>query len=117
MEIENIELSYLSFDDYQELKEAMIESYTTMPQAYWREHQIKSLINRFPDGQVVIKVNGQIAGCALSIIVNYHDFEGHHTYEEITGKYTFDYGDLMPDTDNPHKQAARQSALRRLVSR
>jgi len=30
-EIENIELTFLSLDDYQELKDAMIESYTTMP--------------------------------------------------------------------------------------
>jgi len=47
-EIENIELTFLSIDDYQELKKAMIESYTTMPNAYWKEHHIKSLINRFP---------------------------------------------------------------------
>ena len=70
-EIENIELTFLSIDDYQELKVAMIESYQNMPNSYWKEHHIKSLIDRFPEGQVVIKVNGQIAGCALSIIVEY----------------------------------------------
>ncbi|MEZ5084641.1 MAG: carbon-nitrogen hydrolase family protein [Bacteroidales bacterium] len=88
-EIENIELAFLSLDDYQELKEAMIESYTSMPNSYWKEHHIKSLIDRFPEGQIVIKVNNQIAGCALSIIVNYSQFEGRHTYKEITGNYTF----------------------------
>ena len=30
IEIENIELSYLSLDDYEELKEAMIKSYTNI---------------------------------------------------------------------------------------
>ena len=35
-DIENIELAYLSLDDYQELKKAMIASYTTMPDAIWR---------------------------------------------------------------------------------
>lgn len=88
-EIENIELTFLSFSDYQELKEAMIESYTNMPNSYWKEHQIKALIDRFPEGQVVIKVNGQIAGCALSIILNYDNFDSNHTYREITGDYTF----------------------------
>ncbi|MCJ7802711.1 MAG: bifunctional GNAT family N-acetyltransferase/carbon-nitrogen hydrolase family protein [Candidatus Marinimicrobia bacterium] len=88
-EIENIELTFLSLDDYQELKEAMIESYTSMPNSYWREHHIKSLIDHFPEGQVVIKVNKQIAGCALSIIVDYDKFDDNHTYEEITGNYTF----------------------------
>ena len=48
-EIENIELTFLNLDDYQELKEAMIESYATMTDAYWKEHQIDSLISRFPE--------------------------------------------------------------------
>ena len=89
-EIENIELTYLSLSDYQEFKTAMIASYSAIPDAYWRESHMASLIDRFPDGQVVIKANGQLAGCALSIIVNYDDFEEHHTYKEITGNYTFD---------------------------
>jgi predicted amidohydrolase/GNAT superfamily N-acetyltransferase len=88
-EIENIELSFLSLDDYQELKTAMIESYTSMPNSYWRENQIKTLIDCFPEGQVVIKVNSEIAGCALSIIVDYNKFDEKHTYKEITGNYTF----------------------------
>ena len=88
-EIENIELAYLSLHDYEELKKAMLESYTNMPDSYWREQQISTLIDRFPEGQVVIKVNDQIAGCALSIIVDYDKFDEHHNYEEITGNYTF----------------------------
>ncbi|MGB5363251.1 MAG: carbon-nitrogen hydrolase family protein [Aureibaculum sp.] len=87
--IENIELSFLSLDDYQELKKAMIESYTNMPNSYWKEHHIKSLIDQFSEGQVVIKINDQIAGCALSIIVDYNKFDDHHSYKEITGDYTF----------------------------
>lgn len=89
-EIENIELQYLTFDDYQELKEAMIESYSTMPNSYWKQDHIKALIKRFPDGQVVLKVNDQIVGCALSIVVDYDQFDDHHTYAQMTGNYTFD---------------------------
>ena len=89
VKIENIELSFLRFEEYQELKNAMIESYITMPNTYWKEHHIKSLIERFPEGQVVIKVNGDIAGCALSIVVDYDKFDDSHTYKEITGNYTF----------------------------
>lgn len=87
--IENIELTYLSINDYQELKKTMIDAYTSMPNSYWKEEHIASLINRFPEGQVVIKVNNQIAGCALSIIVDYTKFDEHHTYKEITGNYSF----------------------------
>jgi predicted amidohydrolase/GNAT superfamily N-acetyltransferase len=102
-EIENIELTYLTLDDYQELKNAMIDAYTTMPNSYWKEQQIKTLIEKFPKGQVVLKVNNQIAGCALSIMVEYVKFEEHHTYKDITGNYTFDThspsGDILYGID------------------
>ncbi|CAM1334937.1 GNAT family N-acetyltransferase [Tenacibaculum aestuariivivum] len=88
--IENIELQFLTLDDYKALKKAMIEAYSTMPDSYWKESQIKRLIDKFPKGQVVIKINGELAGCALSIVVDYDSFDDKHTYEDITGKYTFD---------------------------
>jgi predicted amidohydrolase/GNAT superfamily N-acetyltransferase len=100
---ENIELNFLSMDDYQELKEIMLLVYEPIPDAYWKEGQLRSLIEKFPEGQIVIKVDGKIAGCALSIIVNYDEFENHHTYSEITGNYTFDThtdkGDILYGID------------------
>lgn len=97
-EIENIELALLNLDDYQELKEAMIEAYSNMPGTYWKEKQMESLIQKFPEGQVVIKVNDQIAGCALSIIVDYDQFDDAHTYKEITGDSTFNTHNAEGDT-------------------
>ncbi len=91
--IENIELQFLTLNDYKELKELMIEAYSSMPDSYWKESHIESLIDKFPEGQVVIKINNELAGCALSIILNYKEFDESHTYEEITGKSTFDTHD------------------------
>jgi len=88
-DIQNIKIDYLTITDYQELKEAMISSYTSMPNSYWKEPHILSLIEKFPAGQVVIKVNGKITGCALSIIIDFDSFENNHTYKDITGNYTF----------------------------
>ncbi len=88
--IENIELQFLTINDYQELRSAMIEAYSTMPDSYWKEDHIQSLIDKFPEGQVIIKVNNQLAGCALAIILDYASFEEQHTYKEITGNFTFD---------------------------
>lgn len=88
--IENIELEYLSLDDYQELKETMVLAYVSMPNAYWKEHHIEKLIEKFPEGQVVVKINGYIAGCALSIIVDYEKYGDAHTYKQITHNYTFE---------------------------
>ena len=103
-EIENIELTYLKLDDYKELKEIMLSSYfSTMPDSYWKEHHIEKLIRIFPAGQVVVKINGKIAGCALSIIVDYEKYTDSHTYKDITANYTFDShtdaGDVLYGVD------------------
>ena len=86
----HIELDFLHHGDYNELREAMIASYITMPHSYWKEHHIERLLNKFPEGQVVVKVNGEIAGCALSIIIELDKFGDAHTYRQITGDFTFD---------------------------
>lgn len=36
---------------------------------YWGEETIQKLINKFPEGQIVIKVDGIEVGCALSTAV------------------------------------------------
>jgi predicted amidohydrolase/GNAT superfamily N-acetyltransferase len=101
--IQNVELTYLQVEDYQEIKEAMIESYSTMPNTYWQERQIRSLIEKFPEGQVVVKVNEVIAGCALTIVVDFDKYGEAHSYKEITGNYTFNthtgQGDILYGID------------------
>lgn len=101
--IENVELEFLTLKDYKELKEVMIESYPSMPDSYWKESHIETLISKFPEGQVVIKINGELAGCALSIIIDSKEFDKNHTYEDITGKYSFDThnsdGDMLYGID------------------
>jgi len=88
-DIDNIKLTHLKLEDYEELKTAMIKSYTNMPDSYWKESQIKNLISLFPEGQAVIKINNKIAGVALSIIVDYSNFDEKHTYQDLTGNFTF----------------------------
>lgn len=87
--IENIELAFLGINDYQELKEVMLSAYSTMPNSFWKEEQIKALLTKFPEGQVVVKVNGSIAGCALSIIVEAAVVDESQSYRKVTGDYTF----------------------------
>ena len=87
--IDNIELVFLKMEDYDEIRDVMKEVYSHMPNAYWKEHHIKSLIEKFPEGQVGIKIDNQLAACALSIIVDYSKFDDKHTYSEITGAYSF----------------------------
>lgn len=116
-EIKNIELRYLTVDDYKELKKAMIEAYQNMPNAYWSKRHILALVNKFPEGQILLTVNGKIAGCALSILIDSSNFEEQHTYREITGDFTFNThipnGDTMYGIDVFIKPAFRGLRLGR----
>lgn len=96
--IDNIELVFLTIVDYEELKNAMINSYDNMPDTYWKEQHIEDILAQFPEGQIVIKANGQIVGCALSIIISSEKCEEPHTYKEITGNYTFNTHNPLGDT-------------------
>ncbi|HVK96599.1 MAG TPA: bifunctional GNAT family N-acetyltransferase/carbon-nitrogen hydrolase family protein [Flavisolibacter sp.] len=95
--IEQLELGKLSIDDYQELLAAMKASYSDWQGGFWGVEAIQKLINRFPEGQVVVKVNGKVVGCALSIIVHSKRLVLEHTYKEITGNYTFSTHDNKGD--------------------
>jgi len=100
---QNVELIFLTIDDYQQLKHAMIDVYKSMPNAYWKEHHVQKLLQLFPEGQVVIKVNGELAGCALSIIIDSKEIGEQHTYKEVTSNSTFkthsDTGDVLYGID------------------
>ncbi len=102
-ESQKIELKYLEIEDYKDLKTVMISAYKTMPDSYWKEDEIQALLKKFPEGQVVIKVNGKLAGCALSIIIDSEIIEGNHTYEQITANNTFNShsqeGDILYGID------------------
>ncbi len=95
--IETLELTKLSLEDYQQLLAAMKASYGGWQGSYWSIEAIQRLIHRFPEGQMVIKVNGQVVGCALSLVVNYGRFGDEHTYRQITGNYTFNTHDPKGD--------------------
>jgi predicted amidohydrolase/GNAT superfamily N-acetyltransferase len=94
-----IELGNLSIEDYQQLLTAMKAAYPNWTGSYWSLSAIENLIHRFPKGQLVVKANGKVVGCALSIVVNYNKFSDNHTYATITGNYTFnthdDKGDIL----------------------
>ncbi|MDG1715872.1 bifunctional GNAT family N-acetyltransferase/carbon-nitrogen hydrolase family protein [Lacinutrix sp.] len=81
--IENIELKYLTVDDFEELKSATLESYGGVLDSFWKRDHIAHLTTIFPKGQVVIKIDGKLAGCALSLVVDYDKIEDNHTYADI----------------------------------
>jgi predicted amidohydrolase/GNAT superfamily N-acetyltransferase len=102
-EIDNITLQFLKLEDYGDLKQAMIEAYPNIPEPFWKEKQLKALVENFPEGQIVIMIDNEFAGCALSIRVDSNRFDNKHTYKEVTGNYTFNThtpeGDILYGID------------------
>jgi len=84
-----IEISNLIFEDYNQLIDAMKAAYPLWKGNYWSSASIRKMIEQFPEGQIVIKADGKVVGCALSIIVDYDTFGDVHTYKQITGNYQF----------------------------
>lgn len=98
METAIIEVRNLTFEDYDTLKESMQKAYESLGGQYWKEEAIRRLIAKFPDGQIVITHDGNVVGCALSIIVDYSKFDDAHTYREITGNFSFETHIATGDT-------------------
>jgi len=87
--INKVELRNLEIEDYKQLKNSMVESYPEMVGSYWLEHDIEKLLSIFPEGQLVILVDGKVVGSALSLIVDEDLVDKNHDYDKITGNYTF----------------------------
>jgi ribosomal protein S18 acetylase RimI-like enzyme len=96
--VTTLKVEKLSSHDYIQLLEVMKAAYPNWPGSYWSLSAIEKLIKQFSDGQIVIKADGKVVGCALSIIVDYDRFEDEHTYKQITGNYTFSTHDPNGDT-------------------
>ena len=87
--INKVELRNLQIEDYKELKNSMVESYPEMTDAFWKEEQIENLLQKFPEGQLVIVVDDIVVGSALSLIVTEDFAFKTRTYKGITGNFTF----------------------------
>ena len=87
----------LQLSDYNDLHQVMLRTYKDIDDDPWKRRQVAKLLKVFPEGQVAIEVNGKVVGCALSLIVDYARFGDTHTYDEITGKETFDTHDPEGD--------------------
>ncbi|MFD2720157.1 GNAT family N-acetyltransferase [Hymenobacter monticola] len=94
---EIIEIRHLLKTDYEALKAAMLLAYPRM-QSYWPRKQVELLVDLFPEGQFVLTVNDEIVAAALALIVKHDQFDAAHTYQDVTGNYTFRTHSATGDT-------------------
>ncbi len=93
-----IEIRHLRFDDYLGLRRAMDSVYAVIDEESWTRAEVNKLLDIFPAGQLCVLVDGRVAACALTIIVDYQKYGDRHTYQQITGDYSFDTHDPKGDT-------------------
>ncbi|MBS3992278.1 MAG: GNAT family N-acetyltransferase [Bacteroidetes bacterium] len=96
--IGSIKLRLLKKEDFEAINEILIDIYKDSDVTYWKKHQIDTLIDKFPEGQIVIEVDNQVVGAALAIIVDSDEFDDDHTYREITDNFTFRTHSLTGNT-------------------
>ncbi len=80
-------------EDIPRLIELQRRTYATI--APWSAEKFASQLEVFPQGQVVAEIDGRIVGAASSLIVRWDEWPVEHSWQEITGKGTF-------DTHDPH---------------
>jgi predicted amidohydrolase/ribosomal protein S18 acetylase RimI-like enzyme len=97
VDVKKIEVRNLNLDDYLGLSSSMTEAYKNWHGSAWTKEDIERLLEIFPEGQIVVLVNGKVVGVALSIIINYDAYGDDHTYQQITGNYTFKTHTLAGD--------------------
>ncbi|WP_460584846.1 GNAT family N-acetyltransferase [Hymenobacter arcticus] len=94
---ELIELRHLQSADYEAVKIAMLQAYPQMG-SYWQREQLARLVAIFPEGQFVITVNDEVVAAALSLIIDHAKLANEHTFQQVTGDYTFSTHDPAGDT-------------------
>ncbi len=59
----------------------------------WSEPAYLNLLDRFPEGQIGIEDKGKLVAFAFALRIDYDRFGDDHTYDQITGRFTFDTQD------------------------
>jgi len=75
-----------AFDDFATVMNAV---YPDWSGGLWKRETIARLVDLFPQGQLGVFVDGKLAGCALTIIVDIDKLGFDHTYMKATGGYSF----------------------------
>ena len=86
--MKRVTLRHTRAQDIPALIELQKRVYPAMPA--WSRRDLRAQLEVFPQGQLVVEYDGRLAGCASSLIVLWDDWDGEHTWREITASGTFD---------------------------
>ncbi len=76
----------LTAGDYAAVKHLQLRAFPDMKP--WQQEQWNKVVSTFPQGQIGIEVDGELAASSCSLILNFDEFGKQHTWNEITGNGT-----------------------------
>ena len=64
----------------------------------WDEGELDALIERFPEGQLGVEVDGRLVATALSLVVDVDEYGADHAYADVVGEDVVEHHDAGGDT-------------------
>ena len=77
-----VEVRPLAVEDFQALVEMQLACFPRMKP--WKLEQIESQLRVFPEGQIVVTVDGQLAGSSASLIVSFDLYSDWHDWKKLS---------------------------------
>ncbi|MCB0375370.1 MAG: GNAT family N-acetyltransferase [Sinomicrobium sp.] len=81
------QLSEVNYDEISALFKTVYGNIFTV--AVWGREDLHLLSKIFPKGQAAVRVDGQLAGCVLSLILSSDFIRPSYTYGDVVADYTF----------------------------
>lgn len=91
-----VKIRTLTSEDYNAVIAMQLASFPEMKP--WKESQWNDVISTFPEGQIGVEVDGELAATSCSLLLNFNEFGKHHTWAEITGNGTLSTHNPSGDT-------------------
>ncbi len=91
-----ISLRPLTIDDYEAVAALQLLSFPEMKP--WREDQWEKIVTTFPEGQIGVFLNDQLAASSSSLLLNFDEFSSSHSWLQITGNGTLSTHNPLGDT-------------------
>ncbi len=86
---QRVALRLLTPKDYPAFRIAAEEAYNDIEMSSWELESYQKLLDIFPEGQIAVTVNDEIAGVALTLQVEGRFADTAHTYRQVTNNDTF----------------------------
>ncbi|MGV3768230.1 MAG: GNAT family N-acetyltransferase [Chitinophagaceae bacterium] len=81
-----IEVRSLMPSDYEAVKELQLACFPGM--LPWSKLQWNSMMEKFPQGQLAVELNGKIVASSSSLLLHFDEYTKDHSWNAITGKGT-----------------------------